>query len=62
MKMGQSGTVRDGITGMAVSEDRIQAAMRALDLILDEPGGCDEDWETHLRRLAIAAIEAGKAS
>lgn len=54
--------VRDGFTGMAVSEQRIQAVMRALDLILDDPSFCDEDWETHLRRIAICAIEAGKAN
>lgn len=52
--------VKDGFTGMAVSEERIQAVMRALDLILDEPFGADADWESHLRRLAISAIEAGK--
>lgn len=52
-------SVRDGFTGTAVSEERIKATMRALDLILDDPTGCDEDWETHLRRIAIAAIEAG---
>lgn len=48
--------ITDGITGMAVSEERIQAVMRALDLILDEP--IDGDWNNHLRKLAIAAIEA----
>lgn len=52
--------VLDGITGMAVSEQRIQAVMRALDLALDDPVGCEEDWETHLRRVAIKAIEAHK--
>jgi hypothetical protein len=48
----------DGITGMAALEDRIQAVMRALDLALDTPAG-STDWETHLRELAIIAIEAG---
>lgn len=52
--------VKDGFTGVAVSEDRIKAVMRALDLILDDPSACGEDWETYLRRVAIAAIEAGK--
>lgn len=52
--------IRDGFTGMAVSEERIQAVMKALYLILDEPAGVDESWEDHLRRLAVAAIEAGK--
>jgi hypothetical protein len=51
-------TVVDGVTGATVSEDRVQAAMRALELILDEPAGLDADWDTHLRRLAVAAIEA----
>lgn len=52
--------VKDGFTGVAVSEERIQATMRALDLILDDPNGCEEDWNTYLRRIAIAAIEAKK--
>lgn len=52
--------VKDGFTGMTVTEERIQAVMRALDLILDDPIECDEDWETHLRRLAIVAIKAGE--
>lgn len=51
--------VKGGFTGMAVSEDRIQAVMRALDLILDDPTAHDEDWKTHLRRIALAAIKAG---
>lgn len=54
--------VRDGFTGMAVSEERIQATMRALDLILDDPSSCEENWETYLRRIAISAIEAGKTN
>jgi hypothetical protein len=54
--------VKDGFTGMAVTEDRIRAVMRALDLVLDDPEGCNEDWETYLRRIAISAIEAGRAN
>jgi hypothetical protein len=54
--------VIDGITGMAASEARIQAVMRALDAILDDPTGCEVDWETYLRRVAICAIEAGEGS
>lgn len=53
--------VKDGFTGAAVSEERIHAVMRALDLILDDAAACDEDWESYLRRIAISAIEAGKA-
>lgn len=52
--------VIDGFTGMAVSEERIQAVMRALDAVLDDPSLIDEDWTTHLRRIAVAAIEAGR--
>jgi hypothetical protein len=57
-----SALVKDGFTGMAVSEARVQAVMRALDLILDDASACDEDWQSYLRRIAIAAIEAGKGN
>jgi hypothetical protein len=49
-----------GATGAAVGEERIRAVMRALDLALDEP--IKGDWEKHLRKLAIKAIEATKAN
>lgn len=52
--------VKDGFTGMVVSEERIRSVMLALDLILDDPNAHDDDWDTHLRRIAVAAIEAGK--
>jgi hypothetical protein len=54
--------VIDGITGIAASEARIQAVMRALDLILDDPAGCEVDWETYLRKIAIRAIEASEGT